>query len=402
MVYLAFRHVNIVGFLQKGKRKGIFDMTRVAYVIPRLNNAGPVNHLYELVRCLNRREFEIKIVTLYSEGKDSRYKDFTDLEIDVSSLNISQKFSFGTICKMLNEEIKKINPDLVHSEGLPADIACLFLDKKKVKWCSTIHCNIYMDYKLMKYGIFNIPFFPQIMIKVHEYCLKKVDLLIACSYTLESIYKKTICSEVCAVQNGINEDKFESFEYKKYIKTREKMNIDKDKIIAVIVGSIDERKNSKLIISALKSLTKEFDFQLIFLGEGKLLKECMCMAEGYDIQFMGKVNNVTEYLYCSDIYISASRSEGLPLSVLEAGVCGLELILSDIPQHREIFKKESIYNPAFFNYDNQEELANKVKESIHNVRGKNRICISEYFRKNFNAKKMADEYTALYEKILNK
>ena len=54
------------------------------------------------------------------------------------------------------------------------------------------------------------------------------------------------------------------------------------------------------------------------------------------IHFMGKRADVALFLQNSDVFVSASDSEGLPNAVLEALACGCSVILSDIPQHKEI------------------------------------------------------------------
>lgn len=54
------------------------------------------------------------------------------------------------------------------------------------------------------------------------------------------------------------------------------------------------------------------------------------------VVFHGFVDNVVPWLQASDLFVSASASEGMPLAVLEALSCGLPALLSDIPPHREI------------------------------------------------------------------
>lgn len=46
--------------------------------------------------------------------------------------------------------------------------------------------------------------------------------------------------------------------------------------------------------------------------------------------------DVGAYYRVSDVFLSASRTEGMPYAVIEAAYCGLPLALSDIPQHRAL------------------------------------------------------------------
>ena len=46
--------------------------------------------------------------------------------------------------------------------------------------------------------------------------------------------------------------------------------------------------------------------------------------------------DVGVYYHASDVFLSASRTEGMPYAVLEAAYCGLPLVLSDIEPHRQL------------------------------------------------------------------
>lgn len=52
-------------------------------------------------------------------------------------------------------------------------------------------------------------------------------------------------------------------------------------------------------------------------------------AEEY-IRIYGRKKNVENYLREADIYISTSRTEGLPLSILEAMACGLPIVATRV------------------------------------------------------------------------
>jgi glycosyltransferase involved in cell wall biosynthesis len=66
-----------------------------------------------------------------------------------------------------------------------------------------------------------------------------------------------------------------------------------------------------------------------------------------NISLKGKVIDVDEYLEAADCFVSASLSEGLPNSVIEALAWGLPIILSDIPEHREIQQIEKRSDDLF-------------------------------------------------------
>jgi len=56
------------------------------------------------------------------------------------------------------------------------------------------------------------------------------------------------------------------------------------------------------------------------------------------VVFTGLVPREQVYgiLALSDLFVSTSSREGMPVAVLEAMACGVPTILSDIPPHREI------------------------------------------------------------------
>src|SRR5699024_156477 len=128
-------------------------------------------------------------------------------------------------------------------------------------------------------------------------------------------------------------------------------------------------------------------------------EESKKIATNSNIIFLGNVNNVRDYLRYADYYISASKSEGLPNSVLEAASSNLEMILSDIPQHKEIFE-EVEYKPFYFEANNYRELSKIITDSINNKQT-GYIQLNNEIKLHFSNEIMSNNYQEIYYKIIN-
>lgn len=363
-------------------------MVKIVYVVPRLNNAGPINQVYNLISNLDREKFDIYIFTMYQELKESRKTEFEKLGIPIECIGLKHKYIKFTAIYKTSKLIKKIQPAIVHSETLPSDILVSRI-QRNFKWCTTVHCNIYNDYLLrFPKGLANV------MIYRHGRCFKKVDKLICCSITLQQIYNQKGFNSI-AIQNGVDTFKFYFDFYHDCNYWKNKLGISCNKKIILVVGSIDYRKRSLFIVKSLKNHLKENNAKLIFCGEGEDLEACKMEACGYDIEFKGKISDIVPYLNASDLYLSASSSEGLPMSVIEAGCCGLPMVLSDIEPHKELMNKAiKVKGIKYVETDNKEEIINAVKEVLNmNV---NKKTIAEYFYSNFSAFFMAKQYQQTY------
>lgn len=74
-------------------------------------------------------------------------------------------------------------------------------------------------------------------------------------------------------------------------------------------------------------------------GHGDEARQMLCARYGEMpdwIRLFGPRTDVGAYYRMADVFLSASRTEGMPYAVLEAAYCGLPLVLSDIEQHRTL------------------------------------------------------------------
>ena len=109
---------------------------------------------------------------------------------------------------------------------------------------------------------------------------------------------------------------------------------------------------------------------------------------------------VTDIINASDVFVSASKYEGFPISILEGMSYGLPMVLSDIKPHKEITQGKAL----FFNLVNgSEEFCNSIK-CLYNDK-QLRITLSEESVKLsqlFNLDETIKKHIEVYKSVMNK
>jgi glycosyltransferase involved in cell wall biosynthesis len=112
---------------------------------------------------------------------------------------------------------------------------------------------------------------------------------------------------------------------------------------AIMVGSLLEVKNHTTVLQAWSRVVQDLPgARLLIVGEGKCRSriEALIAALGLNehVELRGSVQHrqIADLLRTARCLLQSSWSEGQPRAVLEGMACGLPVICSDIPAHREI------------------------------------------------------------------
>ncbi len=114
------------------------------------------------------------------------------------------------------------------------------------------------------------------------------------------------------------------------------------------------------------------DLRLLMLGDGSLRPRILRMlAEGGAAgraHLPGQVGyrDLPEHYAAADLYVSASRSDGSSVSLLEAMACGRPALVSDIPGNREWVRPDA--EGWWFRDGDARDLARRIEEA-HRRRG---------------------------------
>jgi len=140
--------------------------------------------------------------------------------------------------------------------------------------------------------------------------------------------------KLVTVENGIDTSRFLSMPLRQ----------PRDEIVFGGVARMVDMKNHALLIEAFALARAEHpNIRLRLLGSGPLepkLKE-LAAARGLDgaVEFGGFSHDVVEFLSGIDVFALPSKSEGLPLSLLEAIASGLPVVATDVGGVRKVVEK---------------------------------------------------------------
>lgn len=367
---------------------------KILYIVSSLKKCAPTQQLFNIVKHLDQDQFQCKILTLSPEPGKTQIEDFKKLNVEIDSLNLNRIHFVITGYQHLKDYIKRTKPDIIHSSGIRADF---FVSKLNlpIKHCLSVRNYAYEDYSL-RYGKL-IGF---VSAKIHLHVMSHSEYPIFCSFALKKRYQLILSNQLYAVQDGIDIQKFLPLnDSESKVQIRKRLELPEDKYIFIVSGHLSSIKDPETIIKAF-SMIENKNAQLIFIGKGHLFKQLL-KKQLNNITFLGYVENVADYLKASDCFISASISEGMGNSVIEAAACGLELILSEIPSHREICGSFAQAH-TFFSIRDYEQLSQLMTHKIKNQLIKESEEFMTYIHNNFSAFNMSQNYQKIYTQMIVK
>ena len=344
-------------------------MKKILFLYSAVNYGGLVRNLSNIVNSLDCKKFEIFIYSV--DTKEETVRLNTNFKINY--LEAKSKIDISAIIKLrkiLKQE--KINILSCHSfkPNFYGLFASIFLDTKTI---AMLHGWVGQSLKLHIYQYldrFLIRFFNKIIV-LAEY--QKIQL------------KKLLInqSKIFVNYNAVDTKYFSSnFEPIK----REELNIPIEAVVLISVSRLEPEKQVFQIINSLAKVDNP-KFYLLILGNGRELEKLKAQAKDLKLEknilFLGQVKDIRPYTSISDIFITASKIEGLPNSLLEAQCCGIPVIASNITAHQEIIKDNE--TGVLFNLDDCSDLSYKIKSLASNsdlrekIKKKARANIEEKF-----------------------
>lgn len=171
------------------------------------------------------------------------------------------------------------------------------------------------------------------------------------------------------------------------VKARSSFSLPKTKIIIGSTARLVPEKGIDTLLTAFSLLIKQGrDVYLAIAGGGFLKYQMEKLVQSLQVKnrvfFLGEVNDIDSFLSSLDIFVLASRSEGLPLALQEAMWRGLPIVSTKVGGIPELMdSSQDLLVPP----DQPELLAKKImtllesKTSWGTIGNKNKLAIRDQY-----------------------
>lgn len=362
------------------------------YYLPHLG--GVERYTYNLAKKLKNMGYKIIIVTSrYDENlkeiEDTEYAKIFRLptyKIVSSRYPINKQ---NKRCKELLEMVKQenVNSAIIQTRFWTTSyIASKFISKNNIPACLIEHGSTHFTVNNKILDFFG---------EKYEHILtnsikKRVKDYYGVSKKCTEWLKHFNIEAKGVFYNSVNSEKIE--EYSKFI------NKDTGKINITYTGRMIEEKGVLRLIDAFKNLNKKYDnLELSLAGEGPILEKII--QENKDIKnihILGKISHdeVMKLLGRTNIFVNPSHfSEGLPTTILEAGLMECAVVATPMGGTTEIISDDSLgYICGFETQEIQEKIEKLINEPeiVKDMSIKIKQKVKEQFSWDITAKKIAE------------
>ena len=240
---------------------------------------------------------------------------------------------------------------------------------------------------------------------VEKYLSKYTDTLILINKEDYNLAKKKFkkCRDIEYVPGvGIDEEKFNvKMTKKEKTELRESLGLKDTDFVMIYPAELSNRKRQIWLINTVSTLLKEDEnIHLLLPGKDSLNGKCQELVRHlnleYQIHFLGFRKDIPELLQISDLSVSSSRQEGLPVNIMEAMYVGLPIVASDCRGNRDLVKDGE--NGYIVPLNDSETFKDRIKTIYGNKTLRNKLKMKNKKEiKNYMLKDILKQMKYIYE-----
>lgn len=209
---------------------------------------------------------------------------------------------------------------------------------------------------------------------------------------------------ITTIKNGVDIAHYRPASESQKHDARMKWGLKPDDFVIVSTGAFKPVKRHGVMLDALAEITRVLpNARLLLAGYGRLEDQIRArvfeLGLSNHVRFTGWLPDVRNALSVADVYVCASRFEGLSNSVLEAMAMGLAFVVTDVSDHRDMFAR---FDPdAVVGVDDVDQIARRlcVLAGCKELRRKLGEAARCYVERQHDFQMTIDAYDRLYKRL---
>jgi glycosyltransferase involved in cell wall biosynthesis len=299
---------------------------KVIQIIARMNVGGPAVIVADLMRGLDGKVFEQKLITGYCADNEADYLEAVATDVKATRIaglgrSISPMADARAFLSLV-AMIKREKPDVIHTHtakaGVLGRLAAILAGGNALK-VHTFHGHLLHGY----FAGWKV----RLVIAIEKSLASRTDILIAVGTQVKE--------DLIAAGIGKRE------QYKVFFPglptpatidkdvARNELGLDREGIYCTFVGRLTQIKRPDRLLDVVAACVgRDLDIHFLVAGEGELFEESKARAlrEDLPITFLGWRNDIDQLFAASDIAILTSDNEGIPLTLIQAAFAGIPIV----------------------------------------------------------------------------
>jgi glycosyltransferase involved in cell wall biosynthesis len=358
---------------------------RVLHVIARLNVGGTARYITRLAEELPKHKIETFVATGFVQGSEAEDPSAKKLKvIRIPSLGrqiypVNDHFAF----KQLLEVIKEVKPDVLHTHTFKAGYIGRIKTKeinkaagKKVKFVHTFHGHLFDDPEFS--GLKSL-----VITSLERRFAKNTDAIV----TVGAQVGKEL------LERKIGQPK----QFTNIPPGVEPLKVPKAKPrTKITIGWIARVTGVKNPLRALEIAKRFPDAQFLVAGGGDMLDQVKAQAPR-NTKVLGWTD-AAKLFAASDIILSTSENEGMPIALIEAQLAGKPVVATNVGGVSEVVLNKKT---GFLTHKNTEDLSKALEKLINSkaLRTAQGKAAEAHATKAFSVEKMIQSHVSLYKKL---
>lgn len=373
---------------------------RVMRIIARMNVGGPAVQVSGLMRGFDSSEFDHRLYTGFCATDEADYLD--TVATDVVAFRIEgfgRRISLGGDIKAffaLIKEIRRFKPQVIHTHtakaGFLGRIASVMSLHSSVR-VHTFHGHLLNGY----FGDFK----RSLVVLAEKFLAIFTDHLLAVG---EKVRQDLLLAGIGSKNMfGVMPPGLSIGPLPPRKESCESLGLLNNQLQCAFIGRITQIKRPDRFLDLVAEIKRrKLEINFFIAGDGELMDSLRkrIAGENLPVTVLGWQSDIEKVLSAADIVVLTSDNEGTPLSLIQAGMCGLPVVTTNVGSVPDVVLDG--VTGLITSMDIQ-EIADALETLVGDasLRAQYGIAAQEFTMAHFGVKRLVHDHEELYKNLLS-